>query len=170
MPRTTWKLDLLDGMASLVDRSLLQQSEPADGEARFRMLETIREYALERLAASGEEAATRRAHSAYCLVLAEEGAAQLVSSERGPWLMRFDLEQDNFRAALEWLTQTGNAEWGLRLGTALHLYWNLHAYPAEGRERLGALLNLPGGAARTKVRAKALFAIDRKSTRLNSSH
>ena len=153
------EVDLLDGMASLVDRSLLQQSEPADGEARFRMLETIREYALERLAASGEEAATRRAHSAYCLVLAEEGAARLVSSERRPWLMRFDLEQDNFRAALEWLTQTGNAEWGLRLGTALHLYWNLHAYPAEGRERLGALLNLPGGAARTKVRAKALFAI-----------
>src|SRR5207245_11709700 len=66
------EVDLLDGMASLVDRSMLQQSEQADGEARFRMLETIREYALERLAASGEEAATRRAHSAYCLVLAEE--------------------------------------------------------------------------------------------------
>src|SRR5207244_13551423 len=84
---------------------------------------------------------------------------QVARSARRPSVTRFDLEQDNLRAALEWLTQTGNAAWGLRLGTALHLYWNLHAYPAEGRERLGALLNLPGGAARTKVRAKALFAI-----------
>src|SRR2546422_7490999 len=123
MPRTTWKLDLLDGMASLVDRSLLQQSEPADGEARFRMLETIREYALEKLAASGEEASTRRAHAAYCLVLAEEVTTEEAGAEATEWLERFKLERDNFRAALEWLTQTGNAEWGLRLGTALFRFW-----------------------------------------------
>ena len=66
------ELDLLDGMASMVDKSLLQQFEQANGESRFVMLETIREYAREKLEASGEEAATKRAHAAYCLVLAEK--------------------------------------------------------------------------------------------------
>ncbi len=73
-------LDLLDGMASMVDKSLVQQVEQAKGETRFLMLETIREYALEKLKASGEEALTKRAHAAYCLVLAEEEAT---GAERG---------------------------------------------------------------------------------------
>jgi predicted ATPase len=151
--------DPLDGIASLADKSLLQQSEPADGEARFRMLETIREYALERLADSGEEAETRRAHAAYCLVLAEEGGGKVVGMERREWLNRFNLEQDNFRAALDWLTATGGAEWGMRLGCALNLYWQDHAHPAEGRDRLRAILNLPSAAARTKTRARALLVL-----------
>src|SRR6267143_1227478 len=69
-------LDLLDGMASMVDKSLVQQVERANGETRFVMLETIREYALEKLQASGEESSTKRAHAAYCLVLAEEEALE----------------------------------------------------------------------------------------------
>src|SRR5712664_599681 len=69
-------LDLLDGMASMVDKSLVQQVEQAKGESRFLMLETIREYALEKLLASGERASTKRAHAAYCLVLAEEEASE----------------------------------------------------------------------------------------------
>ena len=67
-------LDVLDGMASMVDKSLVRQIEQPDGEPRFVMLETIREYGLEKLAAASEQAATKRAHAAYCLVLAEEGA------------------------------------------------------------------------------------------------
>ena len=149
--------DPLDVIASLADKSLLQQSEPPDGEVRFGMLETIREYALERLAASGEESSTRRAHAAFCLVLAEEGGGQLAGAEPRMWRDRFDLEQDNFRAALDWLTRTGNLEWGMRLGSALHLYWQDHAHPAEGSDRLRALLNLPGAVARTKTRARILF-------------
>ena len=110
-------LDLLDGMASMVDKSLAQQVEPARGESRFVMLETIREYALEKLEASGEEALTKRAHAAYCLVLAEEEATETRERRKiAEWLERFALEHDNFRAALEWLTETGDAEWGLRLG------------------------------------------------------
>jgi predicted ATPase/serine/threonine protein kinase/Tfp pilus assembly protein PilF len=151
--------DPLDGIASLADKSLLQQSEPADGEARFGMLETIREFALDRLAASGEDTETRRAHAAYCLVLAEEGGSHLAGPERRAWLNRFDLEQDNFRAALEWLTRTSNAEWGLRLGSALWLYWQDHAHPAEGRDRLRTILNLPGAAAQAKTRARALLVV-----------
>ena len=151
-------LDLLDGMASMVDKSLVQRVEQAKGEMRFVMLETIREYALEKLEASGEAAATKRVHAAYCLVLAEEQAAEQSGAEGAEWLERFTLEHDNFRASLEWLTKTGDADWGLRLGTALFRFWEMREYLAEGRDRLGKLLKLPGAAAPTKARARALFA------------
>ena len=150
-------LDLLDGMASLMDKSLVQQVEPAKGESRFVMLETIREYALEKLEGSGEKSPTKRAHAAYCLVLAEETSEQ--SGEEGAeWLERFALEHDNFRVGLEWLTETGDAEWGLRLGAALFRFWDARECLAEGRAKLGKLLELPGAATPTKVRARALIA------------
>jgi predicted ATPase len=151
-------LDLLDGMASMVDKSLAQQVEQANGESRFVMLETIREYALEKLEASGEEALTKRAHAAYCLVLAEEEPTEQSGAEGAEWLERFALEHDNSRASLEWLTETGDAEWGLRLGAALFRFWETREYLAEGRVRLGKLLKLAGAAAPTKARARALFA------------
>jgi predicted ATPase len=151
-------LDLLDGMASLVDKSLLQQVEHATGEPRFLMLETIREYAREKLEASLEEAATRRAHAAYCLVLAEEPVTEQSGTHDVQWPERFALEHDNFRAALEWLTETGNAEWGLRLGAALFRFWEMREYLAEGRDRLGKLLNIAPEAAPSKMRSRALFA------------
>jgi predicted ATPase len=151
-------LDLLDGMGSLLDKSLVQQSEHENGESRFVMLETIREYALEKLQASGEENTTKRAHAAYCLVLAEEEAAEKSGSGNSKWLERFALEHNNFLAALEWLTDTGEANWGLRLGTALFRFWEIREYFAEGRDRLGRLLQLPGAAAPTKTRMRALFA------------
>ncbi|HEV1994415.1 MAG TPA: tetratricopeptide repeat protein [Candidatus Acidoferrum sp.] len=148
-------LDLLDGMASMVDKSLVQQVEQAKGESRFVMLETIREYALEKLETSGEKALTKRAHAAYCLVLAEEEATEQSVAE---WVERLAFEHDNFRAGLEWLTETGDAEWGLRLGAALFRFWETREYLAEGRDRLGKLLKLAGAAAPTKLRARALFS------------
>jgi len=147
-------LDLLNGMASMVDKSLVQQIERVKGETRFGMLETIREYALEKLKASGELPLTKRAHAAYCLVLAEEDATE----ESAEWLERFAVEHDNFRAGLEWLTETGDVEWGLRLGTALFRFWEIREYLAEGRDSLGKLLKLAGAQAPTKARARALFA------------
>jgi predicted ATPase/serine/threonine protein kinase len=148
-------LDVLDGVASMVDKSLAHQVEQA-GEMRFVMLSTIREYALERLAASDDVAATRRAHAAYYLVLAEEGAAEAVPHPE--WLDRFDVEHENFRAALDYLVETGDAEWGLRLGTALFRFWETREYLAEGRNRIARLLALEGAAARPKLRARLLFA------------
>ena len=150
-------LDLLDGMASMVDKSLVQQVEPAKGESRFVMLDTIREYALEKLEASGEQPLTKRAHAAYCLVLAEE-ATEEIGAQAVEWQERFGIEHENFRAGLEWLTETGDAEWGLRLGTALFRFWEIREHLAEGRDRLGKLLKLAGAAAPTKARARALFA------------
>jgi predicted ATPase len=148
-------LDLLEGMASMVDKSLMQQVAQADSESRFLMLETIREYAREKLEASMEEASTRRAHAAFCLILAEEEGAEHGGAE---WLKRLALEHDNFRAALEWLTETGSADWGLRLGTALFRFWEMRELLAEGRDRLAKLLNLAGAAAHTKMRERAVFA------------
>ena len=150
-------LGLLDGMASMVDKSLVQQVEPAKGESRFVMLDTIREYALEKLEASGEQLLTKRAHAAYCLVLAEE-ATEEIGAQAVEWQERFGIEHENFRAGLEWLTETGDAEWGLRLGTALFRFWEIREHLAEGRDRLGKLLKLAGAAAPTKARARALFA------------
>ena len=149
------QLELLDGMTSMVDKSLVRQAENADGERRFAMLETIRDYALEKLTSSGELAATKRAHAAYCLVLAEEETPEQSGAD---WQRRFALERNNFRSALDWLIGSGDAEWGLRLGTALFKFWELREYLAEGRESLSRLLNLPGAAAPSKGRMRTLFA------------
>ena len=152
------ELDTLDGMASLVDKSLLRQVERAEGESRFVMLDTIREYSLERLAESGEEAAIRRAHAAYYLVLAEEGASRGADAVQGEWLDLFEKEHDNSRAALDWLTQTGNTDWGLRLGLGLFRFWETRDHLTEGRGRLARLLSLEGPAPPANVRGRALFA------------
>ncbi len=142
-------LDLLEGMSSMVDKSLVQQIEQAKGESRFVMLETIREYALEKLEISGEEALTKRAQAAYCLVLAEEASEQ--SAVETEWLGQFSVEHDNFRAGLEWLIEAGDVEWGLRLGAALFRFWEMREFLAEGRDMLGKLLKLPARPLRQKL-------------------
>jgi len=150
-------LDVFEGVASLVDKSLLQQTGESAGEARFGMLETIREYGLERLAETGEDAATRRAHAAYFLVMAEDGEPHMVGgSEQAQWLERFFSEHDNLRAALGWLTRTGNTEWGLRLARSLSQFWLEHAHPTEGREWIAALIKLPGGSWPMRMRCRTL--------------
>jgi len=122
------------------------------------MLETIREYAHEKVEASREEAATKRAHAAYCLVLAEEGAIEQGETVGSEWLENFVREHDNFRAALDYLIETDDADWGLRLGAALFRFWERLEYLSEGRDWLGKLLKLPAAAAPTRARARALFA------------
>src|SRR5450755_1452652 len=149
-------LDILDGMASMVDKSLAQQVEQADAETRFVMLSTLREYALERLAESNDESATRRAHAAYYLVLAEEGAEDMAAHPE--WLDRFEVEHDNLHLALDYLIKTGDAEWGLRLGAALFRFWETREHLAEGRDAIARLLAMEGTAARPKLRARLLFA------------
>lgn len=146
-------IDLFQGMSSLVDQNLIQRADDADGEPRFAMLETVREYALERLAESGEEPESRRAHAAYYLVLAEEGNPELNSEERSRWLARCDLEIDNFRTALDWLSQTMEVDWGLRLCVALFRFWDMREHLAEGRLRLETFLRLAGDGS-TKERAR----------------
>jgi tetratricopeptide (TPR) repeat protein len=137
-------IDVFNGVSSLVDKSLVQIVKTADFEPRFTMLETLREYALERLAAMDEEFAVRRAHAAYCLVLAEEGNPELGPENRALWLDRCHLEIDNFRSALDWLFENGDVDWSLRLCLALFRFWDMREHLIEGRSRLEAVLRLAG--------------------------
>ncbi len=149
--------DVLDGVSSLADKSLLKQQESEGGEARFWMLETIREYAVERLAESGEEQTIRRHHADFYLALVETGESQMLASHYNVSLERLEAEHDNFRAVLQWSLEQGEAETALRLGGALHPFWGRRGYTLEGRKWLTDALALPRAAERTPARARALF-------------
>jgi len=152
----------LDALASLIHKSLLEQTD-RDGEARFAMLETVREYALEQLTHAGEAAGVQRAHARVMLDLAERAAPELTSGRRGPWLSRLDLEIDNLRAALEWAVADGtdaSVTLGLRLAAALLWFWRFRGYAAEGQTWVAQLVDLPLAAtpAARETRAAALVS------------
>ena len=143
-------------MASLADQSLLWPEAGPDGEPRYRMLETVREFGLDQLAASGEEATTRNRHAAWCLALAERAqAATWGGPEHSRWLDRLETEIANLRGALAWLEETGDAATGLALAAALSGLWHFRSHRAEGRARLAHPL-ARSGKIPTHVRAKAL--------------
>jgi predicted ATPase/DNA-binding CsgD family transcriptional regulator len=133
-------MDVLDALVSLIDKSLLKQEQERDSEPRFVMLETIREYALERLALSGQADVLRTAHTIYYLALAEHADPALKSPEQAIWLQRLEAEHENLRAALQWLLDRGAQEQALRLTGALWRFWRLRGYLSEGRRWLDAAL------------------------------
>ena len=149
-------VDVLEAMSSLVDKSLLRCRDATAADPRFEMLETVREYALERLVKSGDEALARRAHAAYALVIAEEGSGQLSGDEGPEALARFDQEHGNLRAALEHLLAAREVEWATRLATALMPYYRRRELLADGRSRIMSVLELRGASPR--ARAGALYA------------
>jgi predicted ATPase/serine/threonine protein kinase/DNA-binding CsgD family transcriptional regulator len=155
---------VLDGIASLIDKSLLQQTEQEGEEPRFMMLETIREYGRERLAINEETEATRQAHAEYYLALAEEAEPQLLSNQQIMWLEQLDREHKNLRVALHWLLERveaeQNLEMALRLGAALEQFWVIRGYHNEGRTFLDQALAASEGVT-TPVRAKGLSAAGR---------
>ena len=150
----------LDVLARLVDHSLVRVGGAADGEPRFVLLETVREYALDRLAERGEADAVRRAHARHFAALAEAAAAALHGPRQAPWLDRLEREHANFRAALRWALDGGEAGLGLRLGAALWWFWFVRGRWSEGLAWLEALLALPAGAGGAaddaKIRSRAL--------------
>ena len=159
---TGWsELELLDAISALVDRSLLIPLAPVDAEPRFGMLETVREYGLERLVATGEVDATRRRH-ALCFLEATEriepllfGAGQIAA------VARLEVDRDNHRAALAWLEQAGESDHLLRLAGALGPFWDIHGPLDEGREWLDRALTMsrppdrPSAAAATRPPPRA---------------
>ncbi len=148
---------VLDGAASLIDKSLLQQREQPEQEPRLLMLETIREYGWECLRASGEAAALQQAHAAYYLALVEEAAPNLRATGQEQWLERLEREHENLRAALRWLEARGEREQALRLGGALWWFWWVRGHARAGRAFLERVL-ASGEGISAGVRARALNA------------
>jgi len=160
-------IDILNGATSLVDKSLVRQTEQDGEEPRLLMLETIREYGLKALAASGELEATRQAHAAYYLALVEEDKPEPWGKPQAAWLQRLEQEYDNLRAALQWLLEQGETSEGthskelaLRLGGTLGSFWQARGHASEGRTFLERALAVGVSLADTQVtasiRAKAL--------------
>ncbi len=147
-------LDVLEGMESLVSKSLLRREAGPAGEPRFVMLETIHEYARERLEAGGEAEALQDAHLAYFLTLADAAERELRGPRTAAWFERLEWEHANLRAALGRALARRDEETAVRLAGALWWFWWVHSHFAEGRRWLEAALAL--GAAPTAARAKAL--------------
>jgi predicted ATPase/DNA-binding XRE family transcriptional regulator len=147
---------VLTGLLTLVDKNLALCDQSADGMPRYRLLETVRAYALEQLQVEDEQAAAARNHAGYYLALAERAAPLLDGPQQKIWLNRFDAEHNNMRVALRWFVDASDSDSGLRLASALESFWSTRGYISEGRAWFDALLLLENDGARTAVRAHAL--------------
>jgi predicted ATPase/class 3 adenylate cyclase len=152
--------DVFEGLCSLVDKSLLRRLG-ADGEPRFGMLETIREYALERLRESQNASTVSQRHAEYFLVLAEEAEPEVWGPQQEMWLGRLECEHDNFRAALAWSLEHEQVETAVRLAGALEGFWEARGHISEGRRWLKEGLGNDNTVLPGQVRAKALFGAAR---------
>jgi predicted ATPase len=143
-------------LAALLDRSLLHSAEGADGETRFTMLETIREYALEQLVAWDELEAMRRRHALHYIALAHAAEPEMWGAQRKRWMDRLEQEYANLRAVLDWAGARGEIELGLQLGSALWHIWDAQGMVTEGRAHLSALLAQAQTGPPTPAHIKAL--------------
>jgi len=145
---------VLDLITSLVDKSLLDSKEQADGEQRFWMLEVVREYALESLEKNNETEAMRRSHAAYFLALAERAEPEMRGKRQPEWVARLEREHDNLRAVMAWSIEQ-ETETGLRLGSAIRNFWQIRGHYKEGRRWLEAILKKSDDSV-SSARAKVL--------------
>ena len=131
-------------LGRLVDQSLVVVERDVVTGGRYRLLEPIRQFALERLDWAGEAAATRTHHAQFFVALAETVKPELIGPQQQTWFQRLELEHDNLRAALTWLLTSPVGELPLRLAGALWRFWDVHGYLSEGRRWLDQILNVPG--------------------------
>ncbi|MBI2761059.1 MAG: tetratricopeptide repeat protein [Chloroflexi bacterium] len=158
---------VLDALQALVEHSLLVREMQADGEPRLRMLETLREYARERLAEEGETEEVRALHAAYFAGLAQIAAPKLRGPEQAEWLGRLETEHHDLRAALEWLIAGGHAADALKLASQLAWFWSVHGHLSEGRAWLERAL-AAGARAPAASRAEALIAVSNLALEQNN--
>jgi predicted ATPase/DNA-binding SARP family transcriptional activator len=141
----------LENLGDLVDESLVRQRQTRGGEARFSMLEIVREYALEKQS----DPELRRRHLDYFVALAEEAEPELARGDQATWFARLEDEHDNVREALAFALETGDTSSALRLVVGIRRFWQIHGYLAEGREALEAALGAAPDTP-TELRANAL--------------
>jgi len=147
--------DVLDLLSALVDKSLVVAGASTGGVVRYRMLRLIRQYAREKLVASGETDALGDRRTTFFLALAEEAESKLAGSEQRLWVERLEAEHDNMRATLSWVLERGKAELGMRLGAALWRFWHIRGYLSEGIRSMERVL-ASGAPEASAVRVKAL--------------
>ena len=150
--------EVLDLLSGLVDKSLVVAKVSDEGDVRYRLLEPVRQYALEKLEESGEAEANRRRHTEFFLALAEEAEPKLWGPDQAVWLKRLEVEHDNMRAALSRSIERGEAELGVRLAGALRWFWHGQGHYGEGRRWLEEALSRDSRAS-VAARAKALSAV-----------
>ena len=148
---------VLDLLGHLVDKSLVVVAEH-DGQSRYRLLETIRQYARDKLLKSGERDRVRQQHMGFYVTWSEAVEPQFIGNEQTLWLKRLDPELDNLRAALDWSMETRAIRLGSRLLCASYRFWWLRGQSREAFQRLVDFLHQPELAAPTMDRARALFA------------
>jgi len=151
----------LDGVAALIDKGLIIVDEDAgndDAQPRFRMLETIREFGLDELAAGSDAETVRNEHADYVLTATEHAETIYLRGEDTPWLARLVAEQDNIRSALAWLIERRDADRALRLSAAAVWLWFVRGQFSEGRDWIERILAAPWGDVRSVARCRALFA------------
>ena len=149
---------VLDSVESLIDKSLLRQVDGVDGEPRFAMLETIREFAREQAVARGRSDELRRLHAELFADVADSAGSHIMSGEKRSWLDRLEQDHDNLRAAFTCAIEHGRADLSLRMTAALWRFWQMRGYLAEGVERAASALDVPGGSGPPELRANALGA------------
>jgi len=151
-------VDSFEGISSLLDKSLLRQEEGPGEEPRFVMLETVHEFAREKLGQSTEAEEVKRVHAQYFLTLAGEAFPELKGPDQLQWLERLEAEHDNMRAALSWASERNEAEVALRMGGALWGFWSVRGYYSEGRRWLEEALAIDGRVS-SELRAMALAGV-----------
>jgi predicted ATPase len=157
-PGEELKLDILDGLSSLVEKSLLRQVSDVDGEPRFLMLGTIRDYGLERLEESGYADDLRQRHADHFARLVAEAAPHLLATDKRRWLDWLEADHDNLRAVLDWTVERRRTVVALRLVFGLWRFWQMRGYLVEGTERARRALSLPDVADYPEEQADALEA------------
>jgi predicted ATPase/class 3 adenylate cyclase len=151
-------IDILEGLSALVDNSLAHTIDTTADDVRFGMLQTIREFGVERLEAEDDRPLIRRRHAQWFLQLAEAAEPNFRGPELDRWLQALQIEHDNLRAALRWAIESDEADIGLRMAASLWRFWHLGGYLSEGRLWVDAVLGLPSAAAATVARSRALAA------------
>jgi predicted ATPase/transcriptional regulator with XRE-family HTH domain len=149
--------DIVGAVEDLQRNSLIAGTEANDHGVRLSMLETIREYALDRLAECGETADLQRAHAQHFVTFAEQAARHFYTPTGTAWITRLAIENDNLRAAMRWAVQHRDADTALRLGAALWSFWYVHGQITEGRTNLAAALKLVTGTVASVPHARALL-------------
>lgn len=150
--------DTIQTLSALADKNLVQTVFSPNGDVRFVMLETIRDYARELLVESGEDASIADRHAEYFCTVAEAATPKLPSAAREPWLHHLEIEMPNIRRAFAWTTTGGDPCVGLRLTGALGWFWVLRGYIIEGTRWTDDLLARSGTSCPAAIRAGALYA------------